>query len=495
MAVMKNDIAVIKDIEKDKSLIFNTWRYLFNNFFKNDNIYFEEQWFNNLFNAIEYALMDQIDYSLLNFSIEDVWKEEYELFSMEKVRVESFIDFIGACLAVVSPYLNIEENRRIWYLKNFICFSLMLSSHDDVITSLRYKDYIIEDLNIFILFLNCNMEVLWMNEKSVELFPEVVKGRECTVDFINSNLEKNDLFQGFKNSLFNSNAEKIEYIVKRVNGFYLICGQKTTDFSKYEEEIYSLRSKLQFLLNSNSIPMLILDTESRVTVCGKAFSDLMKKYGVFQEKFLNKKLSEVDFFSNNAAVFLAMQNYLDNGKNFESMIRGEGGIEFQIIVNPIYDASQEAAVGYILTMRDSPDQAYLDKKCSEYYDMCNRLINAMEDFAIVIDKDFNIIFSNKIAKQIINGEDNLGSINHEVTNHLLNILQSDDFIHEKKEICKFEDSLNVEIRVERLRHNNLLINIKGLYFAVAELKENLWEAQRNWDIFEKELKNKQIGGK
>jgi hypothetical protein len=480
-------------LNENKEGIFKSWEYLFDNFFKNNdyNMIFNEQWFNILFKSIIHAVRDEIDYSLLDFSVDDMWA--YDFVTAEQIPIEKFIDFITACLAIIEPYLEIDDNRKIWHLKNYVSYSVMLSSYDGVLSSLRYKKYALEDLGAIIVFLDNDMNVLWKNEKVNDVFPNIKMKEKCEVDFLNQDI---DYYGDKRYSIHGNNGECIKYTVRSINGYFLICGQNIDVFGINEEELYSVKSKLQFVLDSYPTPMMILSQDGTILRYGKSFQCLMKKYGIFKNKFLNKKFKDIDLFANNEALFVAMKDYLDNKNNFEATLKCTNGCEFSLIANSIYDLNHKEIIGYIVVLHDVGNNLYLKKRCNDYEEICKVTLNMLEGFAVVIDNDFNILFSNDLAEQLLKGNDNLRDMNDSLAEYIFKVMKKNNFVkNSKQEVVEFDKTKEIQISIKKIDGENILIQLRGIHFAIAELKENLLEAQKNWDILEDELKNKHIGGK
>jgi len=495
-------------IKNQKEIILNSWRILFDKFFIDEiSEHNSEVWLNNLFSAVIYSLEDKIDYSLLDFSLENYWGNKYTDCFNRNVRIENFMGFLDACLAVINNFLDLDDNKGLWFLKNFVCFSFMLSSYDKMIVSLGYNDTIINDLEVFILCLDHSFNIVWMNNNAKLIFPQFIIGEKCTSNLLYTNanntycMDNQDKSEGKSNkgdflegvcTIETSDNKIIRAFRSRFNGHLFIFGQDISTYSFYKEKIDSMENKIQFLLNSNFSPMLILDSEGKISIYGRPFIELMREHGVFQAEYNGKTLEEIPFFSNNSSVFLAIKNYLKNQKVLEAQIQGIGldgtKSDFLLKANNIYFSDQKTPAGSLIIIEEVTEMSILEKKSLYYKDICEAIVSMVGGFLLVIDSNYNILFCNDPVTQAIGGKDNLQNIENTVIDYVMKILQENKNKEFLEEIFDMGEEQHLQISIKKIKNNERLIHIEGVNSLLAEFRKNLSEEGRDINIFKEQYK-------
>lgn len=477
----------IKAVLDNRDVILNAWDKFFDEFFPSTVSHsYKSEWISNLFEAVVSALNDGVDYSLLDFSI---YPNDCQSILDESIKVDDFISFFDSCMSVLEERCGVESgNKRLWFLRNFVCFSFMFSSYDKMLDMLKYDQEILTDNGIFVIYIDSSNKICRMNDIAANLFPNLNVGEDITKDIFGDDPFRCVYFSGKR--LLSVEGRTLRVYKRRLNGYVVIFGQDITRLTLYEQKLESMENKVQFLLNSNSTPMLMLSNDGVITHYSESFADMMKSYGIFPDKYYGKKLGEIEPF-NSSDVFTSMVDILATNFAFEDVVRGrlpDGNcVEFLLRAYNIYSPNYDS-VAIIVMLEEKNELSSLEKKYLHYKDICRSILSIVKGFLVVIDRDYNVVFSNELADTILKNSGNLNNIDNKMINYIREALSDYDG---KGELLNIDEDRHLQILLKPLGSGYTLVHVEGIDPLLSELRRSVEETEKNISSLRKEY-NKNV---
>jgi len=462
------------------------------------------EWAENLFQAIICVNNGNLEYSTLHFGFANL--------HIASVDVVSAI--VDNCFNIVDKYVAIDRHRGLWHLRNYVLASFATKECSNLSERLSKRDMLIDGLGVFLLLINDDMDVLWFNNIAKNYFPSLTEASSCYQTSLcrcdGPNKEKLNcrdsecqtclcyVKEASRNIL--PNKIRISAEVDGKESFFELCGTRLrndnilvlgyeiSDFVRIEDRLSTSENKLNFILENNTTPMMLINSDGEIISSNSELKNFMKNYGFTNNSIDGKlfwELPGVDCVKDNSSQLRQVwEEVVEKHSCFIDFVYYTDVIHIKL--TGVLDRNGEF-IGALATISKDIEIAVLQDLYDNEKVLCATVMDMIEDSVIVVDSQYDIVFSNGSAQTFFSGYVNLKDSNSYLAQKLIEIIDRNHIEGNGGSITDIDDKEYLEVTVSKLPPDKTIVYIKSLYPFLTSLKQQIASREKEMRVFSSEF--------